>query len=69
MYSNIKYIKCFLAESSLTDSKGFLLSQIESATAYIDNLSHEQLKISKEEFIRKIGEIKNKLYPNFEKMK
>ena len=61
MYSNINYIKCFLAESSLTDSKGFLLSQIESATAYIANLGYEELKIPREEYNRKYEEIKQKL--------
>ena len=60
MYSNINYIKCFLAEASLTDSKGFLLSQIESATAYINNLSYEQLKIPKEEYDRRFEENKKK---------
>ena len=47
MISNINYIKCFF---SGTDSKAFLLSQIESATSYIGNLNYKELKISKEEF-------------------
>ena len=51
MHSNINYIKCFLGDSNLTDSKGFLLSQIESATSYINNINYEQLKIPPEEFI------------------
>ena len=50
MHSNINYIKCFLGDSNLTDSKGFLLSQIESAASYISNLNYENLKIPKEEF-------------------
>ena len=50
MHSNINYIKCFLGDSNLTDSKGFLLSQIESAASYINNLNYENLKIPKEEF-------------------
>ena len=50
MHSNINYIKCFLGDSNLTDSKGFLLSQIESAASYINNLNYEILKIPKEEF-------------------
>ena len=50
MYSNINYIKCFLGDSNLTDSRGFLLSQIESAASYINNLDYNHLKITKEEF-------------------
>ena len=50
MYSNINYIKCFLGDSNLTDSRGFLLSQIESAASYINNLDYKHLKITKEEF-------------------
>ena len=60
MHSNINYIKCFLAEASLTDSKGFLLSQIESATSYINHINYEQLKISKEEFDEKYSEAEKK---------
>ena len=60
MHSNINYIKCFLGESSLTDSKGFLLSQIESATSYINNINYEQLKIPPEEFNRKYEEANRK---------
>ena len=67
MYSNIHYIKCFLAESSLTDSKGFLLSQIESATSYINNINYEQLKISKEEFDTKYSEAEKKYSSYFKK--
>ena len=59
MYSNINYIKCFLGEN-LSDSKGFLLSQIESATSYINNINYEQLKIPQEEFNRKYDEANKK---------
>ena len=64
MHSNINYIKCFLGDSNLTDSKGFLLSQIESATSYINNINFEQLKISKEEFLRRYSEARNKYQLN-----
>ena len=60
MYSNINYIKCFLGDSNLSDSKGFLLSQIESASSYINNLDYKHLKISKEEFDSKYENAKKK---------
>ena len=60
MYSNINFIKCFLGGRNLTDSKGFLLSQIESAASFINNLNYEYLKITKEEFDSKYDEAKRK---------
>ena len=60
MYSNINFIKCFLGDRNLTDSKGFLLSQIESAASFINNLNYEYLKITKEEFDSKYDEAKRK---------
>ena len=57
MHSNINYIKCFLAG---TDSKAFLLSQIESATSYIGNLNYEELKMPKEEFEEKFEKARRK---------
>ena len=59
MISNINYIKCFLGDN-LTDSRGFLLSQIESATSYINSINYEELKITNEEFERKYNEAKVK---------
>ena len=55
MYSNISYIKCFLGDN-ITDSRGFLLSQIESAASYIHDLNYEQLKMSKDEYDNKFNE-------------
>ena len=60
MHSNINYIKCFLGDSNLTDSRGFLLSQIESAASYINNLDYEHLKITKEEFDSKYENYRKK---------
>jgi hypothetical protein len=60
MHSNINYIKCFLGDSNLSDSKGFLLSQIESASSYINNLDYKHLKITKEEFDSKYENAKKK---------
>ena len=50
LHSNINYIKCFLDEEQLTGELGFLLSQMESATCFIMNMSYESLKITKDEF-------------------
>ena len=50
IYSNIYYIKSFLEESELSGSKGFLVTQIESAVSYIEKINHESLKISLNEF-------------------
>ena len=44
MYSNINYIKCFLQESDLSDYKGFLLSQIESSTSFVEELYENRKK-------------------------
>ena len=50
IYSNIYYIKSFLEESELSGSKGFLVTQIESAVSYIEKINHESLKLSLNEF-------------------
>ena len=55
LFSNINYIKCILSEADLRGEKGFLVSQMESASTYILNLTNEQLKISKEEFDKNMG--------------
>ena len=56
MFSNINYIKCFLDEKDLTGKKGFLLSQMDLATNFILNITYKQLKITEEEFEKKIKE-------------
>ena len=58
IFSNIYYIKAFLDDSELSGSKGFLVTQIESATSYIENINHESLKMTKKEFDEKIEEWK-----------
>ena len=50
LITNINYIKCFLNEDDLLGRRGFYVSQLESASSFILNINHEQLKISKEEF-------------------
>ena len=50
MFSNINYIKCFLDEKEMNGEMGNLLSQMESATDFILNISHKQLNITEEEF-------------------
>ena len=54
--SNINYIKAFLDENELSGSKGFLVTQIESAVSYIEKINHESLKMSEEEFNNKKNE-------------
>ena len=44
IYTNISYIKTFLDESELSGSKGFLVTQIESAISYIEKLDETLLK-------------------------
>ena len=56
IYSNINYIKCFLDDDDLTGELGFLLSQMESATCFIMNIDYKSLKITEEEFNKKISE-------------
>ena len=54
IHSDINYIKCFLGESGLRGQEGFLVTQMESATSFITAIDHEQLKMSKEEYDKKI---------------
>ena len=56
IYSDIHYIKTFLDDSSLRGQEGFLVTQMESATSFIMSINHEQLKMSKEEYDKKIKE-------------
>ena len=44
IYTNISYIKTFLDESELSGSKGFLVTQIESAISYIEKLDENLIK-------------------------
>ena len=50
LISNINYIKCLLKESDLIGPRGFYVSQMESASSFILDINHEQLRMSKEEF-------------------
>ena len=54
MFSNINYIKCFLDEREISGQYGFLLSQMEMAASFILNVTPKQLKITKEEFDKKV---------------
>ena len=56
IYSNINYIKCFLEDEDLTGELGFLLSQMESATCFIMNINYKSLKITEEEYNKKMNE-------------
>ena len=50
LITNINYIKCLLNESDLIGSRGFYVSQMESASSFILDINHRQLKMSKEEY-------------------
>ena len=60
IYSDINYIKCFLGDSSLRGQEGFLVTQMESATSFIALIDHEQLKMTKEEYDKKILDAKKR---------
>ena len=60
IHSDINYIKTFLGDSSLRGEEGFLVTQMESATSFIMSIEHEQLKMSKEEYDKKIKEAKKR---------
>jgi hypothetical protein len=64
MNTNINYIKCLLSDLELMGSRGFYVSQMESASSFILNINHNQLKMSKEEFDSKI-----KMYEKIDKEK
>ena len=65
MYSNINFMKTFLSDSELSDSKGFLLGQIESTASFIDNINYKTLNMSNEEFEKLYSENKNKIKYQF----
>ena len=54
IFSNINYIKCFLNDIQLSGELGFLFSQMEIATIFIMNIDYKSLKISEEEFNKKM---------------
>ena len=60
IYSDINYIKTFLDDTSLKAQSGFLVIQVESATSFIMSINHEQLKMSKEEYDKKILDAKKR---------
>ncbi len=60
IYSDINYIKTFLDDTSLKAQSGFLVTQVESATSFIMSINHEQLKMSKEEYDKKILDAKKR---------
>ena len=60
IYSDIHYIKTFLGDTSLRGQEGFLVTQMESATSFIMQIDHEQLKMTKEEYEKKINEAKKR---------
>ena len=58
IHTNISYIKAFLDESELSGSKGFLITQMESAISYIEKLDIKSLKIKQNELSDEKNQIK-----------
>ena len=57
--SQLNYIKCF-RDLSKGGKSAFMVTQLESAVAFIMNLDHTKLKMTKEEFDKNVKEAKNK---------
>ena len=49
IFTNISFIKTFLDESELSGSKGFLITQMDSAISYIMNIDEKTFKEKKDE--------------------
>ena len=60
IHSDINYIKCFLGDATLRGQEGFLVTQMESATSFITSIDHEQLKMDKGEYDKKVMEAKKR---------
>ena len=60
--SNINFIKIFLTKEELLGNKGFLISQIDSALAFILSINHTHLGMNQAEFNEKIQNLKTKKY-------
>ena len=54
LFTNVNYIKCLLSETDSLGSRGFYVSQMESASSFIFNINHEQLKMNQNEYDSKI---------------
>ena len=61
IYSNMNYIKTFLDDSELSGSKGFLMTQIESAISYIERINYESLKMTESQYKDRIEKWKKEL--------
>jgi hypothetical protein len=61
--SNINFLKCFLSHEESLEDKGFYISQIDSAIAFILSLNHIQLDMNEEEFNKNVenSKLKNNL--------
>ena len=53
LFTNINYIKCLLSENDLMGPRGFYVSQMESASSFIFDITHTQLNMNEEEFYLK----------------
>ena len=63
MYSNINYIYCFF-DMIHGGQHAFLVTQLQSAITFIENLNAEQLRMNKEEFNKNVKEAENKFELN-----
>ncbi len=53
-FSNIYYIKCFMRNEQNRGMYGFFLSQLEFSAEFVNNINHVKVKMSKEEFDKKM---------------
>ena len=53
-FSNINFIKCFIRPIKKRGIYGFLLTQLEFAAQFINNIDHTKVKLSEEEFKKKM---------------
>ena len=53
-FSNINFIKCFIRPVKIKGIYGFLLTQLEFAAEFINNIDHTKVKLSEEEFKKNI---------------
>ena len=53
-FSNIYYIKCFIRNEQNRGMYGFFLSQLEFSAEFVNNINHVKVKMSKEEFDKKM---------------
>ena len=61
-FSNINFIKCFIRPIKKRGIYGFLLTQLEFAAQFINNIDHTKVKLSEEEFKKKMEKSSEKVF-------